>query len=142
MAGELDSRLLKTDRPPSRTPDSGAPPPNRRLKARLRTTERSASRPKTRPRSASRNGHTQAVITIVAWQVNCQATIGAHEISAPYLPLATFAIAAIWSGVVPQQPPIMFAPAPTSSQTRAAISDGVSLKTDLPFSRTGIPALA
>ncbi len=52
------------------------------------------------------------------------------------------AMAAMWPGVVPQQPPMMLAPATISSFTREAMYSGVSLNTVLPSSTSGAPALA
>ena len=55
---------------------------------------------------------------------------------------ATFAMAPMWSGVVPQQPPMMLAPASISSFTWDAMYSGVSRNTVLPSTTLGMPALA
>ena len=47
----------------------------------------------------------------------------------------------MWSGVEPQQPPTMAAPAASRSGSASAICSGVSLYTTLKSSSTGWPAL-
>ena len=48
----------------------------------------------------------------------------------------------MWSGVVPQQPPMMLAQALTRSFTSGAIISGVSGRLVLPSLTMGMPALA
>ena len=54
---------------------------------------------------------------------------------------AISAAAFIWAGVVPQQPPIMEAPASISTFISSANSSGVITYTLLSFTSSGIPAL-
>ncbi len=57
------------------------------------------------------------------------------------IPRRVLAMACICSGVVPQQPPMMLAPAWRRRRAASAISSGESGKTVFPCSNTGSPAL-